>query len=98
MNYLGRGQWIQVDLRTPTRVVAVITQGLNYGGTAEHWVTSFKISYGNTTNSMQVMQNRNGSDNVSLECCFCFSLNSKMTSFVHNVIIADFIKCFLKIG
>ena len=72
VNYLGRGQWIQVDLRTPTRVVAVITQGLNYPGSVEHWVTNFKISYGNTTNSMQVLQNRNGSDNVSLECNCCF--------------------------
>ena len=63
---LGRGQWIQVDLNSPTRIVAVITQGENYPGGIARWVTSFKISYGNTTNSMQAIQNENGSDNVSL--------------------------------
>ena len=62
---LGLGEWIQVDLRNPTRVVAVITQGLNYPGTVEEWVTSYKISYGNSTTSLQVIQSDIGSDLVS---------------------------------
>ena len=66
--FLGLGEWIQIDLKNPTRVVAVVTQGLNYPGNIEHWVTSYKISYGNTTNSLQVIQNQNGSDLVSLFC------------------------------
>ena len=61
----GLGEWIQVDLRNPTRVVAVVTQGLNYPGSAQDWLASFKISYGNSTTSLQVIQNESGSDLVS---------------------------------
>ena len=67
---LGLGEWIQVDLRNPTRVVAVITQGFNYPGSAEQWVTSYKISYGNSTTSLQVVQNESGSDLAS----FCLPI------------------------
>ena len=63
---LGRGEWIQVDLRNPTRVVAVVTQGLNWITSYDEWVTSYKISYGNTTTFLQVIQNESGSDLVSL--------------------------------
>ena len=62
----GLGEWIQVDLRNPTRVVAVVTQGLNYPGNGQEWVTSYKISYGNSTTSLQVIHNESGSDLVSL--------------------------------
>ena len=62
---LGLGEWIQVDLRNPTRVVAVVTQGFNYPGIVRNWVTSYKISYGNSTTSLQVVQNESGSDLVS---------------------------------
>ena len=64
--FSGRGQWIQVDLRTSTRVLAVVTQGLNYPGVEQEWVTGYKISYGNSTTSLQVIQNESGSDLVSL--------------------------------
>ncbi|XP_076817821.1 retinoschisin-like [Clavelina lepadiformis] len=47
------GEWIQVDLRTPAAVTGVVTQGRSdYDG----WVTSYKVSYGNSTNQMHVMQ------------------------------------------
>ena len=62
---LGLDEWIQVDLRNPTRVVAVVTQGINYDGNEQEWVTSYKISYGNSTTSLQVIQNESGSDLVS---------------------------------
>ena len=63
---LGLGEWIQVDLRSPTRVVAVVTQGLNSPGNAPFWVTSYKIFYGNSTTSLQVIQNESGSNLVRL--------------------------------
>ena len=61
----GLGEWIQVDLRNPTRVVAVVTQGLNYPGSVEGWLTSYKISYGNSKTSLQIIQNESGSDLMS---------------------------------
>ena len=62
---LGLGEWIQVDLRNPTRVIAVVTQGFNDPGSRQFWVTSYKISYGNCTTSLQVIQNESGSNLVS---------------------------------
>ena len=67
----GLGEWIQVNLRNPTRVVAVVTQGLNYPGSRQYWVTSYKISYGNSTTPLQIIQTESGSDLVS----FFFSPN-----------------------
>ena len=58
----GLGEWIQVDLKNPTQVVAVVTQGIgDYGD----WITSYKISSGNSTTSLQVIQSESGSDLVS---------------------------------
>ena len=64
----GRNQWIQVDLRKPTRVVAVVTQGRHgpYIYAHPQWVTGYKISYSNSTSSFQAIQNSDGSDLVSL--------------------------------
>ena len=62
----GLGEWIQVDLRNSTRAVAVVTQGINDPGGRQFWMTSYKISYGNSTTSLQVIQNESGSDLVSL--------------------------------
>ena len=59
------GEWIQIDLKKATRVVAVVTQGLNYPGTAKYWTTSYKISFGNSTDAMQTIKQNNGSDLVS---------------------------------
>ncbi|CAK8694751.1 lactadherin-like [Clavelina lepadiformis] len=50
------GEWIQVDLIIPTRVVAVVTQGGHHDG----WVTTYKISYGYLTNRLQYIR---GNDN-----------------------------------
>ena len=71
----GLGEWIQEDLRNPTRVVAVVTQGLNYPGIGQSWVTSYKISNGNSTTSLQIIQNKSGSDLVS----FCWLYRIKPT-------------------
>ena len=57
-----------MDLRKPTRVVAVVTQGRHgpYIYAYSQWVTGYKISYSNNTNSFQAIQNSDGSDLVSL--------------------------------
>ena len=59
------GEWIQVDLRKPTRVVAVVTQGRNSPDWNDQWVTSYKISFGNSSNTMQIIQSTRGVDLVS---------------------------------
>ncbi|CAK8671087.1 unnamed protein product [Clavelina lepadiformis] len=57
------GEWLQVDLRTPTTVTGVVTQG---GGA--WWVTSFKILFGNSTNHLQVIQDVDGNDMQTRLC------------------------------
>ncbi|CAK8675705.1 unnamed protein product [Clavelina lepadiformis] len=47
------GDWLQVDLKETTTLVAIITQGF-YGGSI--WVTSYKVSYGLSEDDMQVIQ------------------------------------------
>ena len=39
-------QWIQVDLETPRYVTGIVMQGRNNLG-AGHWVTRYKVQYGN---------------------------------------------------
>ena len=56
------GEWIQIDLDIPTRVVAVVTQGRSE---RDHRVTSYKIQYGNCTDDLQTVQ-RNNSDEVEI--------------------------------
>ena len=57
------GQWIEVDLKTHTFVTGVATQGrYDYS----QWVTSYKIAYGNSTTTLQTIQDSNGNDVVSL--------------------------------
>ena len=58
------GQWLQVDLRNPVQVVAVVTQGLSYSGPSVHYVRSYKISYCNNTNTQQFIRGGNGADLV----------------------------------
>ncbi|XP_076815422.1 EGF-like repeat and discoidin I-like domain-containing protein 3 [Clavelina lepadiformis] len=52
-----RDDWLQVDLKTSTTVVAVATQG--YGG---YWTISYKIAHGFTENDLQIIQNDQGQD------------------------------------
>ncbi|XP_076820318.1 retinoschisin-like [Clavelina lepadiformis] len=67
------GEWLQVDLRTPTTVTGVVTQG---GGA--WWVTSFKILFGNSTNHLQVIQDVDGNDMI-------FQGNTDRTTHVQNL-------------
>ncbi|CAK8680043.1 lactadherin-like [Clavelina lepadiformis] len=50
------GDWIQIDLRAPTLLTGVVSQGRPVGDTLEQWVTSYKISYGNSTDNLQTIQ------------------------------------------
>ena len=60
------GEWIQVDLKKPTRVVAVVTQGCNEPANYQQWITSFKISFGNSADAMQIIKQEDGSDLVGV--------------------------------
>ncbi|CAK8671089.1 unnamed protein product [Clavelina lepadiformis] len=71
--YQTPGEWLQVDLRTPTRVTGVVTQG-----SSSYWVTSFKISFGNSTNHLQVIQDVDGNDMI-------FQGNTDSTNHVQNI-------------
>ena len=51
------GEWIQVDLQSPTRVTGVITQG---SGRNPQWVRSFNIVYGNSTSTLTTIRDANG--------------------------------------
>ncbi|CAK8671090.1 unnamed protein product [Clavelina lepadiformis] len=53
------GEWLQADLRTPTTVTGVVTQR------SVGWrVTSFKISFGDSNNHLQVIQDVDGNDMI----------------------------------
>ncbi|XP_076817353.1 retinoschisin-like [Clavelina lepadiformis] len=54
-----RDEWLQVDLKTSTTVVAVATQGYSSGS---YWTTSYKIAHGFTENHLQIIQNNEGQD------------------------------------
>ncbi|XP_076820968.1 lactadherin-like [Clavelina lepadiformis] len=71
--YWTPGEWLQVDLRTPTTVTGVVTQGA-----AGLWVTSFKISFGNSTNQLQVIQDVDGNDMI-------FQGNTDSDTHVQNI-------------
>ncbi|XP_076816349.1 lactadherin-like [Clavelina lepadiformis] len=54
-----RDEWLQVDLKTSTTVVAVATQGYSTGS---YLTTSYKIAHGFTENDLQIIQNNQGQD------------------------------------
>ncbi|CAK8684341.1 unnamed protein product [Clavelina lepadiformis] len=47
------GEWLQVDLKTPTTMTGVVTQGRP---DSSKWVTSFKIAFGNFTDHLKMIQ------------------------------------------
>ncbi|CAK8691309.1 unnamed protein product [Clavelina lepadiformis] len=55
------GEWLQVDLKTTTLVVGVVTQG---DPQHQYWVSAFTISYGNSEDELQTIQYQNGTDVV----------------------------------
>ncbi|CAK8680063.1 unnamed protein product [Clavelina lepadiformis] len=81
------GDWIQVDLKVPTFVTAVITQGRPLD--LEQWVTSYKIAHGNSTESLQIIQ-ENGSDVI-------FQGNRDRTSHVTNRFPAPIVARYLRL-
>ena len=60
---LDKGDWLQVDFGNPVYLLGVITQGraTNFN----QWMTKYKISYGNTTNELNIIKKSNGEDEAS---------------------------------
>ena len=52
------GEWLQVDLRSPSRITGVITQGS--GRTNNQWVRSFTVSYGNSSFRLTTIRDTRG--------------------------------------
>ncbi|CAK8680237.1 unnamed protein product [Clavelina lepadiformis] len=80
------GDWIQVDLKAPTYVTGVVTQGRPQG--SEQWVTSYTVSFGNSSSNMQFVKAGNNP--------YVFQgnrdVNSKVTNYFEPSIIARYIR------
>ena len=72
------GQWIQVDLSAPLVVTGVVTQG-RHSIQFDQWVESYKIAFGNSTNALQGIKNKNGTDQVSKIVCQIMKKRTKRT-------------------
>ena len=59
-----RGEWLQVDLRQPTFVTGIITQGRAEDLSREQLVRSYKIMFANQTNAFQYVTDKMGQDMV----------------------------------
>ena len=55
-----RGEWLQVDLRQPTFVTGIVTQGRFEDTAAGQLVTSYKITFANQTNAFQYVTDKMG--------------------------------------
>ncbi|CAK8692661.1 unnamed protein product [Clavelina lepadiformis] len=66
--------WLQVDLKKNTTVVAVASQGSASGS---HYVRSYKIAYGFAPNALQIIKDSNGEDLI-------FQGNSNHNTVVRN--------------
>ncbi|XP_077974355.1 lactadherin-like isoform X2 [Styela clava] len=80
-----KGEWHQVDFGEPKPIGGIVTQGRVYH---DQWVSSFKISHGNSTGAMVVIR-ENGLDKV-------FTGNSdrstKVTNMFPHVITSRYIR------
>ena len=59
-----RGEWLQVDLRQPTFVTGIITQGRAEDQWRDQLVRSYKITFANQTNAFQYVTDKMGQDMV----------------------------------
>ena len=60
------GEWLQVDFLQPKYLTAIVTQGRFDVENDMQYVTTFKMSYGNSTNEMLMMREDNGEEKVIL--------------------------------
>ena len=60
------GEWLQVDFLQPKYLKAIVTQGRFDVENGMQHATTFKISYGNSTNEMLMMREDNGEEKVTL--------------------------------
>ena len=58
-----RGAWIQVDMKTPTTLTGVVTQGRHNN---TQWVTRYKMSFGSSLDELEFIKNDAGNDVVSI--------------------------------
>ncbi|XP_076799732.1 retinoschisin-like [Clavelina lepadiformis] len=70
-----RGAWIQVDMKTPTTLTGVVTQGRE---AHSQWVTSYKISFGSSPDELEFIQDNYGNDII-------FEGNTEQSSHVLNL-------------
>ncbi|CAK8677456.1 unnamed protein product [Clavelina lepadiformis] len=54
-----RGAWIQVDMKTPTTLTGVVTQGRHNNN---QWVTRYKMSFGSSLDELEFIKNDAGND------------------------------------
>ena len=59
-----RGEWLQVDLRQPTFVTGIVTQGRAEDTWGVQLVSSYKITFANQTNAFQYVIDMMGQDMV----------------------------------
>ncbi|XP_078481972.1 lactadherin-like [Ciona intestinalis] len=83
------GNWIQVDLKSPTLLTGVVTQG-RPGGHFLQWVTSYKIAYGINQTNFQTIQNRDGNDVI-------FQGNTDFNTTVTNMFPAPIIGRYVRL-
>ncbi|XP_078485282.1 lactadherin-like [Ciona intestinalis] len=82
------GNWIQVDLKSPTLLTGVVTQG-RPGGRYMQWVRSYKIAYGINQTSFQTIQNSDGTDVIFQGNT---DINTKVTNMFPAPIIARYVR------
>ena len=58
------GEWLQVDFLRPKYLTAIVTQGRFDVDFGMQYATSFKISYGNSTDQMLIIRDENGQEKV----------------------------------
>ena len=59
------GEWLQVDFLQPKYLTAIVTQGRFDVQNGMQYATTFKVSYGNSTDQMLIIQGENGNEKVT---------------------------------
>ena len=60
------GEWLQVDFLQPKYLTAIVTQGRFDVNSGMQYATTFKISYGNSTNLMLMIRDEHGDEKVTV--------------------------------
>ena len=61
------GEWLQVDFLQPKYLTAIVTQGrFDVRNDEMQYATTFKISYGNSTDQMLMIRDEHGDEKVTV--------------------------------